>query len=105
MEENDRIRIGDRVVVFRRGKKGTFCAEFSAHGQHRRQSLRTTNRKVAIARATELAASLGNGAYKPPVPPTSFAVAVKLYLESLVVESRSSKTLARYRTVLESLVA
>jgi integrase len=59
----ERIPVGDRVVVTTRGKKKTYCAEFSTHGVHRRLSLKTGNRKVAVERATKLAAEIVDGRF------------------------------------------
>lgn len=67
MDESRRIRVGDRVVIYPRGKRGIWCADFWWDGQHQRQSLKTHNKKTAIDRATKLAASLVDGSFQRPL--------------------------------------
>ena len=52
--EPERIQVGQFTTVFRRGKKGTYTADFHHDGEHCRRSLRTSNLKVARQRAIEL---------------------------------------------------
>ncbi len=95
--DQNRNRIGDRVTIYPRGKKKTFCADFWLEGQHRRKSLHTRDRKIAEQRAVKLAASLQGGTYEPPPPPVTVQVAVEDYLSYLTTEGRRPKTLVRYR--------
>ena len=55
------IKVGDRVKIFPRGKKGTWCADFWFDGAHRRVSLKTRNQKLAIQRAVKLDADVKPG--------------------------------------------
>lgn len=99
---NEPIRIGDRVTIYPRGKKGTFCADFWHNGKHQRQSLKTRNRKIAEQRALKLALDLVEGAFKAPPPLVTIGEAIKNYLEHLETENRARKTIVRYRGELHS---
>jgi hypothetical protein len=105
MTENpERIKIGDRVTIFRRGKKGIWNAEFSVDGIHKRQSLKTGNKNVAVERATQLAAQLTTGQYRESTPETLIESAREQYLDYLVAEDRAPKTVVRYRGELTAFV-
>jgi integrase len=105
MSEPERIRVGDRVTIYPRGKKQIWCADFWRDGQHLRQSLKTRNKKVAIERATKLAATLVDGSYHRPLPSVTIEEAVANYLEHLQTEERAPKTLTKYRGIFERFVA
>ena len=63
-EDPDRIHVGEHVIIYPRGKKRIWCADFWRDGQHCRQSLKTTNKKIALHRALHLDAQLaGPAAY------------------------------------------
>lgn len=104
--KNERIRVGDRVVITRRGKRGRYTAEFHHNGQHRRQSLRTSNRREATNRAVQLAAELAAGAYltsaRTTPAPTSVTleVASEEYLKAKQVDGLRRRTLTKYRGIL-----
>lgn len=99
---NEPIRIGDRVTIYPRGKKGTFCADFWHDGKHQRQSLKTRNRKIAEQRALKLALDLVEGAFKAPPPLVTIGEAIRNYLEHPETENRARKTIVRYRGELHS---
>ena len=69
-----------------------------------RQSLKTRNKKVAIDRATTLAASLVNGSYHRPPPSVTIAEAVDNYLEHLKTEDRAPKTIVKYRGIFDQFM-
>jgi len=100
--DNERIPIGDRVVIYRRGAKKTWTAEFSDGGVHRRKSLRTGNKKVALGRAAELAGQLEAGEFRTTPKPTSIRKAIDAYLEYLVTKNRAHRTVTKYRGVLNT---
>ena len=100
----DRIPVGDRVVIYRRGKKGTWVAEFNDRGIHRRKSLSTCNRKAAIERATRIAAELVDGQFAPR-PQVTIETAIDKYLDYLSVEGRARRTIVRYRGELRQFAA
>ena len=104
MEPNKRIRIGDRVTIFRRGKKKIWCADFWRDGQHRRQSLKTADKKVAMGRGTKLAATLVDGTYHRPVPAVTIAETTDSYIEYLKTEDRARKTISKYRGIFDALL-
>jgi integrase len=53
-----RLLVGDRVAIYARGKRGLYQADFHYRGQHRRRSLKTTNKKIAVQRAMKLAVEI-----------------------------------------------
>jgi len=103
--DNNRIRIGDRVTLYQRGKKNTWVADFWRDSQHCRQTLKTSNKKVAIERATKLAASLVDGSYHRPVPSVTIAESMDAYVEHLQTEGRARKTIVKYRGIFGVLLS
>lgn len=104
MVPNDRVRIGDRVTIYTRGRKKIWCADFWQDGVHRRQSLRTSNKKVATDRATVLASTLVDGSYHPPLPAVSIADTVDSYIDCLKTEGRAPKTIVKYRGIFDTVI-
>ncbi len=96
------IPVGDRLTISPRGKNKIYNASFSFEGKHKRKSLKTTNKKIAIQRATQLAAELSSGDYQNEVARTSLCDAVDLYLNQQEVEGKSKSTLDRYRGELKT---
>jgi integrase len=101
----DRIRVGERVSIYPRGKKNIWCADFWRDGRHCRQSLKTANKKLALQRAMRLELELAAGTFQPPPPPVTVRQAVEEYLAFLETERRAPRTLVKYRGILERLVA
>ncbi len=104
MKDNERIRIGDRVTIYQRGKKKIWCADFWRDGEHRKQSLKTTNKKVAMDRATKLAGTLVDGSYHRPLPSVTIAETVDAYIEYLETEGRARRTIVKYRGIFNTLL-
>lgn len=102
---NDRIPVGERVKIFPRGKKKTWVADFWQDGQHRKMSLRTANKKIAVERAMKLEVNLADGTFQKPLPKVLIQDAVAEYLDHLKVEDRSRKTLVKYRGIFDALVS
>jgi integrase len=101
----ERIRVGDRVTIYPRGTKKVWCADFWQDGQHRRQSLKTANRKVALQKAMKLEVELAAGTFHRPAPSILVRQASDDYLRYLETEQRAKKTLVKYRGILDNLVA
>lgn len=99
--ENSRIRVGDRVTIYPRGKKRIYCADFWDEGKHRRVSLETRNKRIATQRAVQLDADLIAGKFKAPPKPTTIRKAIDAYIDYLTSEGRARKTIVRYRGELE----
>jgi integrase len=78
----------DRVRLVQRGKRGTYYAEFSQGGQHRRRTLKTTNRRIAAARAREINAALTTGSFKPTTQRVTIRDAVAEYLTHVTCHGR-----------------
>jgi integrase len=99
-DQPDRIRVGDHVTMYPRGKKKVWVADFCRDGRHCRQSLKTANKKLALQRAQKLEVELTAGTYQPPPPDLTIAQAVEDYLGYLTTEDRARKTLVKYRGIL-----
>jgi len=104
MNNEDRDIIGNRVRIYRRGVKGTYCADFWHHGKHCRVSLKTENRKVAVDRAVDLAHSLQGETFQPRKPEASLIKARDMYLAFLTTEGRAKRTLIRYKGELRTFL-
>lgn len=102
MANNERIRVGDRVTIYRRGTKGTFCADFWFDGEHHRTTLKTRNKKIATQRAVKLDGQLIDGTYKKVAAAIGIASAIESYLQHLQTEDRAQKTIVRYRGELQA---
>lgn len=104
-DEADRVRVGDRVTIYPRGAKKIWCADFWQDGAHKKQSLKTTNKKVAVERATKLAADLIGGTFQAPLPSVTVKQAADDYIAHLRTENRAQKTVVKYRGVLGLFIA
>ena len=51
-DKADRIRVGDRVSIYPRGKKKIWCADFWRDGKHCRMSLETANKRACRSAGT-----------------------------------------------------
>jgi integrase len=100
MNNPNRIRVGQHVTIFPRGKKRIWCADFWRYGVHCRLSLKTANKKIAFQRAQKLEVELASGTYQQPPPDVSIMQAVDDYLGYLKTENRAPKTLVKYRGIL-----
>lgn len=105
MPDGQQFRVGDRVTVYPRGKKNTYVADFWQDGKHCKVSLRTANKKVAIERATKIAADLAGGVFAAAPAPVTVRQAVDDYIASLETENRARKTVVKYRGVFELFLA
>lgn len=99
----ERIRIG-RVTIYRRGKKGTWNADYHRGGQHQRESLHTNYKKEAERLAADINASLISGKIPVPYETTSITIgeAIEKFIAAKQVDGRSKKTLTKYRAELEN---
>jgi len=102
--EEVRTVVGLRVAISRRGKKGIYHACYH-EGGHRRESLKTTNKKVAIEKALLIEHRLATGEpqatrQESRVIPTKVADAVAAYLAYLTTERLAAKTLTKYLGIL-----
>jgi integrase len=103
--ESMRQRIGDKVHIAPRGKRGIWTAEFHHGNQHRHRSLKTANLKVARQRAMALEVELASGDYAAPPKPTGVADAVKQFMAAKKAEGRAFKTLGKYQDELDAFDA
>lgn len=105
MSQNDTeaIQIGDHVTIRRRGKKGTWTADFTQNGAHCRQSLKTSNKKFAQERARRLDLEIAEGMFpgrrQKPVF-VGLTAGVDEYETYLKSEGRRRKTRTKYRGIL-----
>jgi len=100
---SSREPVGDRVTITKRGKKGVYVADYWWGGQHRRTSLKTTNKKIARKRAIQLEHGLSSGEFSPQPRAVAIKDAIEHYLTHLKTEGRARKTIVRYRGELNSL--
>jgi len=94
--DNERFAVGHRIVICRRGKKKIWVAEFSDNGAHRRKTLGTQNKKIAISRATQLAARLEAGEFAAAPPAITIEEAGRAYIAYQKTEGRARRTITRY---------
>src|SRR5579883_2008296 len=99
---SQRIRVGDRVMIYPRGKCQLYVADLWHYDCHQRLSLRTRKRKVAIQRAVKLDADLTAGTFQSPPPPTAIRQVIEVYLDFLKTEGRARKTIVRYQGELHT---
>lgn len=105
MASSERITVGDGVVIYPRGKKRTWTAEFTHNGQHSRRSLKTSNKKIAVQRASVLAADLVTGTFETAPPSRSISDSIEMYLDHLETEQRRPGTIKTYRSALKAFKA
>src|ERR1700733_5065083 len=103
-DREDRDVVGNRVRIYPRGMKGTYCADFWKEGKHCRVSLRTRNRKVAVDRAVALASSLQEGTYQTRGPEVTIATARDSFLAFVAMEGRAVNTRNRYAAELRTFL-
>jgi integrase len=102
--KSERTLVGDRVTIVKRGKKGVYQADYHYAGEHRRRSLKTSNKKIAIERATKLAAQIYDGTLdaapenhaSSAVTQTTLTAAIEAYLVTKKASGLRPKTLAKY---------
>jgi integrase len=98
-----RIRIGDYVTVYPRGKKGIYTAEFCKDGKHHRQSLKTRNLKFAKERARKLDLLLAEGIYpahRQKQLKVNLVQAIDDFIKYQKTEGRRRKTVVKQEGVL-----
>lgn len=104
MSENcERIRIGDFVTIYPRGKKKVYTADICKDGKHSRRTLATTQLKIAKERGRRLDRDVADGLYEPLPPksaPATTEQAIDEFCTFLKTEQRRRKTLTKYRGVL-----
>jgi integrase len=99
------IRIGDKVQIRPRGKRGIYIAEFFHDGQHRRRSLKTARLDLAHKRAIALEADLAGGEYKARPKLVALAAAQDDFLAVKRGEGIARKTEIKYGDWLDAFVA
>lgn len=94
MTKTERTRVAEGVYIYPRGKKGTYNIDYHWRGKHKRQSLKTGNKRVAERNALEIATQLVNGEFRPRISLAIDALRQQ-YLED-IREKRSGKTYSAY---------
>jgi len=100
----ERILIGDKVKIYRRGKKRTWVADFWHNGKHCRKSLKTSNKKIATNKAIKLASELSSGEYQTVKSNILIEDAIESYLSSRKNDALTASSLAKYKNDLVSLM-
>ena len=104
-DRKERFSVGAFVTIYRQGAKGIFTADFFYRGKHRRQSLKTTNLKVARQRAANFDARLADGEELTSPKPTTVADAVALFIGGKPNERMRPRSLQKYKSFLETFTA
>jgi integrase len=91
------IRIGDKVQIRPRGKRGIYVAEFFHAGHHRRRSLKTARLDIARKRGIKLEADLAGGEYKARPCPMGLLEAQEQFIALKTGEAKKPKTIVKYR--------
>ena len=99
----ERISIGDKLKIYPRGKKKTYVADYWLDNVHKKQSLKTANRKVAVNRATSLAADLLKGTVRQAPMTTLISESATDYVRSLEID-RARKTTVKYCGILTCFI-
>jgi site-specific recombinase XerD len=103
IESDGSERVGEFVRIYRRKQNGVWYANFQ-HGKRQcRESLKTTNKKVAQRLARQIDGKLLDGLWKPAIEAVSLVKTIDLYIEMLRVEGRAVKTMAKYVQVLRRI--
>src|SRR4051794_2543986 len=88
-------RIGEFVRIYRRQQNGVWYANFQHNKRQYRESLKTTNKKVAQRLARQIDGKLTDGMWKPAIEVVSLAETIDLYLDMLRTEGRAAKTMTK----------
>ena len=101
-ETSKPIIVGERVRIYPRGKKKTYCADFWFDGKHHRRTLKTRNLKIARQKALQLENQLLEGSYQAALPPLPLREAIEGYLAHIGTENRRAKTITKYKGMLQT---
>ncbi|HWB14008.1 MAG TPA: hypothetical protein VG826_32570 [Pirellulales bacterium] len=93
------------MTIYPRGRKQIYVADFWHRGKHCRQSLATSNQKVARQEAIQFEGRLANGDFGQKSVTKTLAEAVDAFVRHRETEGRRRKTVVKYRGFLESFVA
>ncbi len=109
-KKNLKTIVGDRIKIYPRGQKKMYSADFHYGGQHRRKSLGTTVKRIAIRRAMKLQQTLDDGSFqaiepKAPKAPQSVSLidAAKEFVAFSETEGLRRKTVVKQRGILTRL--
>ena len=100
MNNKDRFNINDNLKITRRGKKGTWTADFNVGYTHRRVSLKTTDQATAIRHAEKMSLDLAKGELKEINAKFPLDEAIQNYLAKITSDQRARKTFLKYTQVL-----
>ena len=95
--------VGQFVRIYRRGS--TWHANFQSNKRQHRQSLKTSNKKVALRVALKIDAELAAGQWKEAKDTATVEQAIAAYQDFLRAEGRAPKTLTKYDKVFERVAA
>ena len=99
--DQERTRVGERLVIYPRGKKKIYIADFWQNGVHRKVSLKTRNKKIATERAIQIAAELYQGNFHAAPAVVAVSQAATDYVQSLQTDGRARKTTVKYTGVFK----
>lgn len=109
--KRERISAGEKVTLFKRGKKGIWQMDFHYQG-HRTVSTKTTKKKLAMRKALLLEAAFIDGTFAQSTADSTrtqsigskrirIGEAIKQYIDYHKSKGSRPKTLVKYRGILE----
>jgi integrase len=108
INDENRIRIGDFVTIYARGKKCVWTAEYWHNGRHCRKSLKTRNVRIAQQRAVQLDNQLQQG-LNPIAESIRKGVSIQQacddFLAYQTTERRRRRSITKYKGVFNSFSA
>jgi integrase len=96
------MKIGERVRIFQRGT--SWYANYQLNGRQHRQSLKTTKKKTAEARAHALDRRLAAGETPADQKPCTIDDAIEAYKDYLTANRRRPKTRDKYWSVFGNVL-
>lgn len=90
--------IGEHVRIYQRSKM--WYANYQHDGKQIRESLKTRNKKQAVAEAMKIEVRIQEGTHQLKQETKSIEEAKQLYLDQLKVNGRSKKTIGKYTLVM-----
>ncbi len=109
MNENkqNRIRVGDHVTIYVRGKKKTWTAEYWHNGKHCRKSLKTSNLRIARQRAVLLDSQMQQG-LSPIRESIKKGISIQQASDDFLTYKRTErlrpKSIAKYKSMFNQFI-
>lgn len=99
MTRRNSEKIGEHIRIYQRAD--TWYANYQLDGKQRRESLATSNKKLAVRKALLLDRKISDGALAPAIVPATISEVIEAYKQYLVTEQRRHKTKTKYWGILQ----